>query len=254
MNKTLLSAAVALTLASGVAQSATLTAGETFNINILTDGVSCFTFGDCSGGVGAFVDNDADASAALGSADPSFGSAIAGDGLAGIINVTTADDGAGGVTFTVNSYNMDTYLATAGGAFATQAVDTTGMTGSVDADGNITFDPTGRTGMAQFFNVSLGEQLWNEGSTFTSGNQVNAVANLTGSALALDGSAVIVSASNVANWGFFLGTPYTEIFSLDFSNATVVASPSAVPVPAAVWLFGSGLLGLVGVARRKKSA
>jgi hypothetical protein len=30
--------------------------------------------------------------------------------------------------------------------------------------------------------------------------------------------------------------------------------PAAVPVPAAVWLFGSGLLGLVGVARRKKSA
>ena len=27
-----------------------------------------------------------------------------------------------------------------------------------------------------------------------------------------------------------------------------------VPVPAAVWLFGSGLLGLVGIARRKKSA
>jgi hypothetical protein len=28
----------------------------------------------------------------------------------------------------------------------------------------------------------------------------------------------------------------------------------AVPVPAAVWLFGSGLLGLVGMARRKKVA
>jgi hypothetical protein len=27
---------------------------------------------------------------------------------------------------------------------------------------------------------------------------------------------------------------------------------SAVPVPAAVWLFGSSLLGLVGIARRKK--
>ena len=29
---------------------------------------------------------------------------------------------------------------------------------------------------------------------------------------------------------------------------------SEVPVPAAVWLFGSGLLGLAGVARRRKSA
>jgi hypothetical protein len=26
---------------------------------------------------------------------------------------------------------------------------------------------------------------------------------------------------------------------------------SAVPIPAAVWLFGSGLLGLIGIARRK---
>ncbi len=29
--------------------------------------------------------------------------------------------------------------------------------------------------------------------------------------------------------------------------------PSSVPVPATVWLFGSGLLGLIGVARRKKT-
>ena len=29
---------------------------------------------------------------------------------------------------------------------------------------------------------------------------------------------------------------------------------SAVPVPPAVWLFGSGLIGLVGIARRKKTA
>ena len=29
---------------------------------------------------------------------------------------------------------------------------------------------------------------------------------------------------------------------------------TAVPVPAALWLFGSGLLGLIGIARHKKSA
>lgn len=32
-----------------------------------------------------------------------------------------------------------------------------------------------------------------------------------------------------------------------------IAGVSAVPVPAAVWLFGSGLLGLVGLARKKVS-
>lgn len=41
---------------------------------------------------------------------------------------------------------------------------------------------------------------------------------------------------------------------LSIDPATGVASWSltAVPVPAAVWLFGSGMLGLVGVARRRK--
>lgn len=32
---------------------------------------------------------------------------------------------------------------------------------------------------------------------------------------------------------------------------TRTTGPSVVPVPAAVWLFGSGLLGLIGVARRQ---
>jgi len=37
-------------------------------------------------------------------------------------------------------------------------------------------------------------------------------------------------------------------------NTCPTTQVPAVPVPAAVWLFGSGLLGLVGVARRKKAA
>lgn len=37
-------------------------------------------------------------------------------------------------------------------------------------------------------------------------------------------------------------------------NISLTADVSAVPVPAAVWLFGSGLLGLIGAARRKIQA
>jgi len=37
-----------------------------------------------------------------------------------------------------------------------------------------------------------------------------------------------------------------------FGSGTV-QSLAAVPIPAAVWLFGSGLIGLIGIARRKKA-
>ena len=49
--------------------------------------------------------------------------------------------------------------------------------------------------------------------------------------------------------------PATTAIMLTNTGAaiSVVTNVSAVPVPAAVWLFGSGLLGLIGVARRKKS-
>jgi len=42
--------------------------------------------------------------------------------------------------------------------------------------------------------------------------------------------------------------------AFDESGNFVNSAPSAVPVPAAVWLFGSGLLGLVGMSRRKKAS
>ena len=40
----------------------------------------------------------------------------------------------------------------------------------------------------------------------------------------------------------------------DYSWDNVSVKAQVIPVPAAVWLFGSGLLGLIGIARRKKSA
>ena len=46
----------------------------------------------------------------------------------------------------------------------------------------------------------------------------------------------------------FGGVPYV----LHTEGLIAGELPQVVPVPAAVWLFGSGLLGLVGVARRRK--
>ncbi len=55
--------------------------------------------------------------------------------------------------------------------------------------------------------------------------------------------------------GAFLGPPLAS--EVSFLGAAVTIESAAippVPVPAAVWLFGSGLIGLIGVARRRNSA
>jgi hypothetical protein len=43
-------------------------------------------------------------------------------------------------------------------------------------------------------------------------------------------------------------------FDMLFGDWQTTISLTAVPVPAAVWLFGSGLLGLAGVARRNRAS
>ncbi len=40
----------------------------------------------------------------------------------------------------------------------------------------------------------------------------------------------------------------------DFIFGTPVAAPNPVPVPAAIWLFGTALIGLVGIRKRRKIA
>lgn len=39
----------------------------------------------------------------------------------------------------------------------------------------------------------------------------------------------------------------------DIDAVGAISSAPPIPIPAAVWLFGSGFLGLIGIARRKKS-
>ena len=53
------------------------------------------------------------------------------------------------------------------------------------------------------------------------------------------------------NWSsVFPGGPFDS--QIHDWNLTGIASVSAIPIPAAIWLFGSGLISLVGFARRNK--
>ncbi|MBI3778776.1 MAG: VPLPA-CTERM sorting domain-containing protein, partial [Gammaproteobacteria bacterium] len=85
------------------------------------------------------------------------------------------------------------------------------------------------------------------GGTFNNGTGIATVAwsGVYGTGYTLDYTAVVPQADPSG----FGGVPY----SLHLVG-TVSAAVAAVPVPAAVWLFGSGLLGLAGIARRKKKA
>ena len=60
----------------------------------------------------------------------------------------------------------------------------------------------------------------------------------------------------VANvWNYAPGGATGDIDGkyLQYEQINLSAYASPVPIPASVWLFGSGLLGLIGIARRKKS-
>ena len=56
------------------------------------------------------------------------------------------------------------------------------------------------------------------------------------------------AASNAGNW--IVAWTNSKGKAHELSHASIYSS--RVPVPAAVWLFGSGLLGLVAIARRKR--
>jgi hypothetical protein len=70
---------------------------------------------------------------------------------------------------------------------------------------------------------------------------------------ALTTSSMEFTGETFSTLGITPGT-YEWTWGSGASEDSFTLNVGAVPVPAAVWLFGSGLLGLVGVARRKARA
>lgn len=114
-----------------------------------------------------------------------------------------------------HTYAADTVLLSA------TFTSATGYFGNVSSADN-TFDATGVT----FSGIALnGLTATNEQFAFSSTN--------------IDPLSAIQAPADMEAWT---------------STTSFTSSATLVPVPAAVWLFGSGLLGLVGMARRKKAA
>jgi len=75
-----------------------------------------------------------------------------------------------------------------------------------------------------------------------------------------DSSNILITTGALST-GFFDLSSYTGVKSIEWNNGgnnwlfaleTLTYETSAVPVPAAVWLMGSGLLGLMGFSRKNK--
>jgi hypothetical protein len=91
------------------------------------------------------------------------------------------------------------------------------------------------------------------------GLDFSATSTVTGNSTTLfNDNQFVLAVTDGVSWfepvSFVEIAPGSNIYEITFSNGVVTsvdAVPTVIPVPAAAWLFGSGLLGLVGVARRR---
>lgn len=117
---------------------------------------------------------------------------------------------------------------------------------SNDNAGNVTLDFSGwAVNWSSVANIPMGSGAW--------GTNASGVALMTCASTCGNGDTYTINYTATVPPGDpsnFGGTKY-ELHMTGTISGTL---PVAVPVPAAVWLFGSGLIGLVGVARRKKVA
>ena len=75
----------------------------------------------------------------------------------------------------------------------------------------------------------------------------------SGQSIGFVGTYINPAAPFLSNEGYGVGLPSSNPGSASVTfTGFEQYDTSVVPVPAAVWLFGSGLIGLIGIARRKK--
>lgn len=179
--------------------------------------------------------------------------------FSGVMDGFNAGPFSGGTAFT-GSFILDESVAATGGVSTfSGAVDNF----MLEIDGNVF---TGNNGTARQFSSASGATDFFTVDIGGANGSVSGIAGLdvfTGFSVDWRGpnlfsdTTVLAHDLTVADFGYtrvvFGFNNLTSESVIDNASVINFGSVSAVPVPAAVWLFGSGLLGLVGVARRKRA-
>ncbi len=131
------------------------------------------------------------------------------------------------------SYTSTSIATFAFGGFGPVAIYTAETDGLNSGFAPVTGDLTGSD---LSLDLSSWTAYWN-GTSFNQGGMINTTVDGSGNFTATWLAPVVGGAFNGQNGSW-----------------EITGTVSAVPVPAAVWLFGSGLVGLAGIARRRKAA
>lgn len=133
------------------------------------------------------------------------------------------------------------------------ALDIGGVTGwrlpSADVNGDGMVVDCFGGGVIGCSDNEMGFLYWEEGITFNAQSPFHSIR--AGSFYSGTKIGSFIYAHNFGNGGLQVGTDGNFAFD---GWAVRNGDVGVVPVPAAVWLFGSGLLGLIGISRRKKAA
>jgi hypothetical protein len=175
----------------------------------------------------------------------------------GCISFTPASTGAdSGFDLVITSGTANGFNGNIAGTFGVQPISSPGggvETADVTGSGTLTIDD-GSTDLTATLD-------WVEVVTFGALGGVNPNATVNLSNISYAGSnadllALFNGGAGIQTLTFQFGavTSLTDLFTVATSvtKTSYSGSITPVPVPAAVWLFGSGLLGLVGIARRKQ--